>query len=309
MKYLLSCTLLCAFLSFFSCSGKNSNTATEESVAPAVVKAGEEWLLSIFQSPEMEGAYSLSFNVDSICTPRLVEFFSDAVLIYDTRSADLSEEEEDKALAEYKAKWKGIYKLKEDAIGMFGAGYDDHEYIWEVTVKPLGGLRYEVVIDYDWRGPARSIVRLVQERGRFLIDEMETEFVKPETPSFDFPPGHRCFTNSDLGGERVRIEMDIAKDGTVKGQFSVLALDGKRHRLDFSGEAYESRLKIFFAQPLPEIEKDVQWIGNRCWSIETFDDGGGAVEVLSIDFYGEDPETGEYGELKECYVSCASMGR
>lgn len=305
MKHLLLLVAICLALSACSSSGNSSteDTTTQSSASETLDKGGR-WLMALFQSSEREGFF-LPYD-EAVFTPRLHQFFEESYMLYDTRSNDMSDAELEEAKELYKKKWEGIYPIKEDAMGFFGAGYDDLEIVENVKVVPLGELRYNVILEYEWRGAIQSTVRLVEQGEGFVIDEMSCKRIPSEPVPMLLHPGKRCFTNSDEGKDITNIEMDIASDGTVKGLFKVVPADGEGWDASFSGKVIGNKLRVEFDLYPLDICEGYYWELRRKWSVITCDLGNGEEsEVLIINFYGPDPETGDPGSIPFSYIECS----
>lgn len=305
MKHLLLLVAIC--LASFSCSssGKSSTENNDQTTDYESLDNGGRWILSLFAGSE-DGKFSQPSNENDF-TPRLHEFFQEAYMLYDTRSGnEMSDAELEQAKAHYKEKWSGIYPAKEDAIGLFGAGDDDMEPIENVKVVPLGDLRYNVTVEYEWRGPILSTVRLIEQGDKFVIDEMSCKYIKPEPQPLLLPVGKRCFTNSDEGGDITTIEMNIASDCSVKGVFQFAPGTGEPWQVSFEGIVQGYKLRIEFDELPSQIDDEYSWLLRRKWYIETYDLGNGEEsEVLTINFYGFNHETGEPGDVPFTFIECA----
>lgn len=142
-----------------------------------ITDTGKEWLENLFKCRNGNKYCFYLDQEEKICTERFYQFMMDSERIYG--ATNLSEEEIPTAEKNYKEKWQKIYPLRKDMEPwLFGRGQDDMENIRDIKVEKIVDLKYRVFVDYDEDYKTISEITLVPNKGSFLIDYSDTEFLK-----------------------------------------------------------------------------------------------------------------------------------
>ncbi|MDO4770559.1 hypothetical protein [Porphyromonas sp.] len=137
------------------------------------IEAGAKWLESLIINADGEVCVD-STDEELVMTPRLREFFNDALRIYGPSNMD--ENELKAAEQAYKEKWKDIYPIKEDDHKLFGKGNGETTSLYDLKVTHKEGLVYNVYIRYGRDYVYNTEVTLIPHEGAFQIDYASVEY-------------------------------------------------------------------------------------------------------------------------------------
>ncbi|SPY35543.1 Uncharacterised protein [Porphyromonas cangingivalis] len=168
MKRLITMTV--TLLMLLSCEGKKQQT---NEITPEQIEAGAKWIERLIVNDDHEVVID-KIDYDKVMSPRLLEFFGDAMTVYGP--SDMTDEEYQVAEQEYKKKWEGIYPLKEDDYALFGVGNGETMSLYDLKITHKEGLSYDVYIYYDERISTLTEVTLIPHEEAFLIDYAAMHF-------------------------------------------------------------------------------------------------------------------------------------
>lgn len=136
---------------------------------------GREWLQRIFSCPDGEG-HCLP-EEEKVLSNRFWQFVKASNTLY-MQAYTRTKEAQEKAEAAYKAQWATTYPLYTEEIWPFGRGNGGERKLRQVEISPLGGENYRVTIDYASSYRTVNRVRLIQDKGHFLIDYIKTDVIE-----------------------------------------------------------------------------------------------------------------------------------
>lgn len=161
-----------AVLMLLSCQGKKQ---TSGDFTPEQIEAGAKWIERLIINEDREVIVD-KITYEEVMTPRLVEIFEEAQRIFGP--SDMTEEEYEVAVQEYRKKWAGESPLKEDDHKLFATGNGETASLLDLKITHKEGLIYDVYIEYDYQYIVSNEISLVPHEDSFRIDNASVEWLK-----------------------------------------------------------------------------------------------------------------------------------